>query len=147
MLALSKHIYSLERKMHTITYLPTAFEYYSAIHLTRLYRKPFFVYQDVCALKKSTFKFPLQDKGIDIIDEQFQHIAQVKYYKEYSKIYYGKLATFLATPLLVGKKLEMTLVRTNHCFLHSDIKRIIDRKDLNDIQLCTKDFVNTKYGI
>ena len=143
MFQLSKHIYSLERKMHIITHLPTAFKYYSAIHLTRYYKKPFFVYGDICSSKKTEFGFPIQDKGIDIVDEHFQHIAQVKYYKEYSKIYYGKLATFLATPLLVGKKLDMTLARTN-CLLHSDIKQIIVRGDLNDIRLCNKDFLHTK---
>jgi hypothetical protein len=143
MFHLSKHIYSLERKMLHISHLPTAFEYYSALHLTRYYRKPFFVYQDVPPSKKADFGFPIQDKGVDIVDEHFQHIAQVKYYKEYSQIHYGKLATFLATPLLVGKKLDMTLVRTDHCLLHFDIKQMVIRGDVKDIALCNRDFLQT----
>jgi len=141
MFHLSKHIYSLERKMLHNTHLPTAFEYYSAIHLTRQHKKPFFVYQDISPSKKAEFGFPIQDKGVDIVDEYFQHIAQVKYYRKYSKIHYGKLATFLATPLLVGKKLDMTLIRTDDCLLHSEIKQIIARGDLKDITLSANDFL------
>jgi hypothetical protein len=141
MFHLSKHIYSLERKMLHSTHLPTAFEYYSALHLTRHYQKPFFVYQDISPSKKTEFGFPIQDKGVDIVDEYFQHIVQVKYYRKYSKIYYGKLATFLATPLLIGKKLDMTLVRTDNCLLHSEIKQIVTRGDLKDITLSENDFL------
>jgi len=82
-----------------------------------------------------------------LIDETFNHIGQVKYYGPRSKIYYGKLSTFLATPILVGRKhLQMTLVRTHHSKLHSEIQNIVQRGDLNDVTLCAREFIQNIRG-
>ena len=136
------HLHTLNRKMYMINHLPTLFEYYSARHLTRMYNKPFFVYNDLDVSQKAKFGFPLCDKGVDIVDEDFTHIAQVKYYKEDRHIGYGKLSTFLATPLLVGRgDLVLTLLRTSHSKLDRDIQNIIERGYMNDVSLCDKEFL------
>ena len=142
MFKLAAHLHSLNRKMYTITHLPTLFEYYSALHLTQLYKKPFYVYNNVSSSHKTQFGFPICDKGVDLVDEQFSHIVQVKYYKEDRYIGYGKLSTFLATPILVNNNhLQLSLVRTNHSKLSTDIQDIITRGQLKDITLCNKDFL------
>lgn len=140
----SKHIAYLEMKMKRISNLPIAFEYYSAIHLTKVYKKPFHVYKDVTPLKKVYHGFPIEDKGVDVIDEDFQHIGQVKYYLSQYKIHYGTLATFLATPILVNKKLQLTLLRTNRSLIHSDVQQIIARGHLQDIRLCGEEFLESR---
>jgi len=141
---IAKHIYTLNHKMYRISNLPTAFEYYSAIHLTQLFQKPFHVYQDIPASAKQKFGFPIQDKGVDIVDEGFDHIAQVKYYRNDSVIKYGTLSTFLATPVLVGRKaMKLSLVRTDHSLIHADIQKIVMRGDMTDYKLCQKSFLES----
>jgi len=136
------HLRYLKDQMFHITHRPTLFEYYAAIHLTKQHNRPFYVYQDLPLSHKRDAGFPLTDKGIDVIDECFQHIVQVKYYGPKTKLFYGQLATFLATPLLVGRRdLSLTLVRTNTCKVHSDIRQIIDRKDLTDVPLSDAEFL------
>ena len=138
------HLRYLKDQMFHIRHRPTLFEYYAAIHLTKQHNRPFYVYQDLPLSHKRDAGFPLTDKGIDVIDECFQHIVQVKYYGANTKLHYGQLATFLATPLLVGRRdLSLTLVRTKTCTVHSDIQRIIDRGDLTDVTLCSREFMRT----
>jgi len=133
---MKSHLQFLKNQLSCVTYRPTQFEYYAAIHLTTLYQRPFYVYQDLPISHKLDAGFPLTDKGIDLVDECFRHIVQVKYYNGTNKIHYGKLSTFLATPLLVGRKdLTLTLVRTPQSRVHSDIQKIIRRGDLNDVVL------------
>jgi len=133
---MKSHLQFLKNQLSCVTYRPTQFEYYAAIHLTTLYQRPFYVYQDLPISHKLDAGFPLTDKGIDLVDECFRHIVQVKYYNSTNKIHYGKLSTFLATPLLVGRKdLTLTLVRTPQSRVHSDIQKIIRRGDLNDVVL------------
>ena len=135
-ISMKSHLQFLKNQLSCVTYRPTQFEYYAAIHLTTLYQRPFYVYQDLPISHKLDAGFPLTDKGIDLVDECFRHIVQVKYYNGTNKIHYGKLSTFLATPLLVGRKdLTLTLVRTPQSRVHSDIQKIIRRGDLNDVVL------------
>jgi len=139
---MKSHLRYLKDQMLHMTHRPTLFEYYAAIHLTKQHNRPFYVYQDLPLSHKRNAGFPLTDKGIDVIDECFQHIVQVKYYGPNTKLHYGQLATFLATPLLVGRRdLSLTLVRTKTCTVHSDIQRIIDRGDLTDLALCSREFM------
>ena len=143
MFKLANHICFLEQKMKSLTHLPTIFEYYSALHLSRVYQSRFYVYPDIRPAHKMQHRFPIQDKGVDIIDEHFQHIAQVKYYSPKSIICYGRLSTFLATPILVSRtNLQMSLIRTSHCSLHSEIQSIISNGDMMDITLCDKEFLH-----
>ena len=136
------HVQFLERQMRHITHLPTLFEYYSAIHMTTLHQIRFYAYQDIPLSHKRDAGFPLSDKGIDLVDETFRHIVQVKYYGAQKKLHYGNLATFLATPILVGRpNLRLTLVRTKHSVLHTDLQRMVQRRDLTDITLCSKAFL------
>uniref|UniRef100_A0A6C0DDY5 Uncharacterized protein n=1 Tax=viral metagenome TaxID=1070528 RepID=A0A6C0DDY5_9ZZZZ len=138
------HIRFLESQMQHITHIPTQFEYYSAIHLTKLHQIRFYAYKDIPENHKRDAGFPIYDKGVDLIDETFRHIVQVKYYGPKRKIVYGHLATFFGTPVLVGRKhLNLTLVRTNHSKLHSEIQQIIKRGDLTDVPLCPYAFLKT----
>ena len=146
-MSLPLHLLFLEQRMATMKCLPSRFEYYSAIHLTKLHNVCFYAYKDIPISHKRYAGFPLTDKGIDLIDETFSHIGQVKYYGPRSKIHYGKLSTFLATPILVGRKnLQLTLVRTHHSKLHSDIQNIVHREDLNDVTLCAQEFMKSMRG-
>uniref|UniRef100_A0A6C0KVL0 Mrr-like domain-containing protein n=1 Tax=viral metagenome TaxID=1070528 RepID=A0A6C0KVL0_9ZZZZ len=141
---LLSHLRFLEQRMTSIQHVPTLFEYYSAIHLTNQYQTPFYVYQDIPDNHKRYAGFPLRDKGVDLVNDTFQQVAQVKYYGKKSTLYYGNLSTFLATPLLVGKpNLRMILIRTNVCRLSEDIKKIIRRGDMKDITLCPHTFLQT----
>lgn len=136
------HIRFLESQMRHVTHLPTLFEYYSAIHMTKMNQTRFYVYRDLPASHKRDAGFPLSDKGVDLMDETFRHIVQVKYYGAQKKIHYGNLATFLATPILVGRpNLRLTLIRTKHCVLHSELERIIQRGDMADVPLCSRAFL------
>jgi hypothetical protein len=138
------HILFLEQRLASLTHIPTQFEYYSAIHLSKLHNIRFYAYQDIPENHKRYAGFPLVDKGIDLIDETYNHIVQVKYYGPKRKIGYGHLATFLGTPVLVGRKhLNLTLVRTNHSKLHSEIQQIVQRGDLTDVPLCPYAFLKT----
>ena len=79
-----------------------------------------------------------------MIDSTLQHIVQVKFYKKNGEIHYGKLSTFLASPILVGRKnLQLTLVRTNHSWLHPELQNIVRRGDMNDVTLCPNQFLET----
>lgn len=141
-MTLLSHLHFLESRMTHLQHLPTLFEYYSAIQLTKLRQARYYVYQDIPYSHKHHAGFPVEDKGVDLVDETWQHIVQVKYYGPKQKIHYGKLATFLGTPLLVGRRhLNLTLVRTSHCKLHSDIHRIIRRGDLSDVTLDSRAFI------
>jgi hypothetical protein len=138
------HLRFLEQRMKTIQHLPTVFEYYSAIHLTKEYQTPFYVYQDIPDNHKRYAGFPLRDKGIDLVNDTFQHVAQVKYYGKKSILHYGNLSTFLATPLLVGKpNLRMILIRTNVSRLSEDIQNMVRRGDIKDITLCPQTFLQS----
>ena len=138
------HLQFLEQRLASLTHLPTLFEYYAAIHLTKQLQTQFYVYCDLPNSHKTRAGFPIQDKGIDIIDSTLQHIVQVKYYKKHGIIHYGKLSTFLGSPVLVGRKdLRLTLVRTNHSCLHPDIQNIVKRGDMKDITLCSNQFLQT----
>ena len=142
MTLLARHISFLEQRMKSISHLPTAFEYYSAIHMTYFHHTPFYVYQDIPMSYKLQHGFPIQDKGVDIANNTFTHIGQAKYYREGNIIHYGRLATFLATPLLVGKKdIKLTLIHTHECTLHEEIKQIISRGDLTNFPLCSAAFL------
>jgi hypothetical protein len=139
---ISAHLQFLQYQMKSIVHLPTLFEYYAAIHLTKQLHNPFYVYRDIPDSHKINAGFPIRDKGIDVIDSTLQHIVQVKYYKKHGKIYYGNLSTFLASPILVGQKhLRLTLVRTNHSWLHPEIENIIKRGDMKDVTLCPDQFL------
>jgi hypothetical protein len=138
------HLQFLEQRLASLTHLSLQFEYYSAIHLTKQFQTRFYAYQDIPESHKKYAGFPISDKGIDLIDETFQTIVQVKYYKKNGKIYYGNLSAFLASPILVGRKdLRLTLVRTNHSWLHPEIQNIIKRGDMKDITLCPNQFLET----
>jgi hypothetical protein len=117
-MSLSLHLQFLKQRMAAISCLPTRFEYYSAIHLTRIHNVCFYAYQDIPISHKRYAGFPLTDKGIDLIDETFSHIVQVKYYGAHSKIHYSKLSK-----------------------LHSDIHQIVQRGDLTDVTLCAREFM------
>jgi len=139
---LVQHLSYLEHRIRSIRHLPTAFEYYSAKHLTLYYGTPFHVYQDISPSLKMRYGFPERDQGVDVANEDFTHIGQAKYYGPGKLIHYGTLATFLATPLLVGRKeLKLSLLRTRHSILHTDIKRIANRGVLNDISLDSTEFL------
>ena len=136
------HLRFLESQMTSIHHLPTRFEYYSAIHLTKQKQIRFYAYRDIPVSHKIYAGFPIRDKGVDLIDETFQNIVQVKFYGKRSTLYYGNLSTFLATPILVGQKhLRLSLVRTDHSRLSSEIQKIITRGDMTDIPLCSKAFL------
>ena len=143
-MTLLPHLQFLEQRMSTLRHLPTRFEYYSAIHLTKLYQTRFYAYQDIPLSHKRDAGFPLYDQGVDLIDETFRHIVQVKYYGPRNRIHYSTLATFLGTPLLVGRRhLQLTLVRSKHSIIHSEIHRMVERGDLTDITLCSHEFLKT----
>ena len=128
--------------MNLVRHVPTLFEYHAAMHMTRLHGVRFYVYQDVPESHKMGAGFPVMDKGVDLISETYDHIAQVKYYRPKRTIHYGKLSTFLATPLLVGRPhLRLTLLRTSHCCLHKEIQMIVQRGDMRDVTLCQRAFL------
>ena len=144
------HILYLEKKIkellvHTPNNLtfPTIFEYYSAIHLTNLYQKPFYIWKDLSSTQKKNANFPSTDKGVDITDLTFTILGQSKYYSENNTITYGKLATFLSTDKLVGRNdLKFILLRSHHSLIDKFIKPMIDRKTLIDIPLNNNQFLS-----
>ena len=122
---------------------PTIFEYYSAIHLSNIHQKPFYVWKDLSPFQKKNANFPNTDKGVDITETSFTIIGQSKYYSENNTITYGKLATFLSTDKLVGRNdLQFILLRSHHSIIDKSIKQMIDRKDLIDISLNNNDFLS-----
>jgi hypothetical protein len=132
--------------------IPYIFEYYSAIHMTKLFNKPFFVYKDFSKQLKINQNFPVQDHGIDLIDESLNNIGQVKYYSSKNCITYGKLSTFLASEKLTRKPLSFYLVRTDHCLLDNNIKSMINNNIIHDIPINIDLFnqeikiINNKYS-
>jgi len=142
MALLLPHLSFLEQRMRTIKHLPTAFEYYAAKQMTLFHNTAFYVYQDISPSLKYRHGFPLQDKGVDLADEHFTHIAQVKYYGRGKMLHYGALSTFLGTPLLVGRNdIAMTLIRTQHSLLHPELEKIVKRQNMTDYRLCTAEFL------
>jgi Restriction endonuclease len=141
---IQSHVRYLQYQMKSIVHIPTLFEYYAAIHLTKERQMLFYAYRDIPDSHKMKAGFPVQDKGIDVIDATLQHIVQVKYYKKGGEIHYGKLSTFLATPILVGNKnLQLTLVRTRHSQLHREIQDIVQRGNMADVTLCSHTFLQS----
>lgn len=147
---MKNHISFLNSKMtffkynskHNNLFLPTLFEYYSSIHLTKILNHPFFVYKDLSNEIKLTNGFTIRDKGIDIIDQSTNFIGQCKYYSKENSITYSKISTFLASEKIVGKKLDFYLIRTNDCKIDTLVKKMIDRNDLKDISICREDFLH-----
>jgi len=147
---ISDHISYLEKNInqlliHTPNNLtwPTIFEYYSAIHLSKLYQKPFYVWKDLSPIQKKNYNFPNTDKGVDITETSFTILGQSKYYSENNTITYGKLATFLSTDKLVGRDdLQFILLRSHHSLIDKFIKPMIDRKTLIDIPLNNNEFLS-----
>lgn len=143
-MTLLSHLEYLKHQMSSIRHVPTLFEYYAALHLTRHHGVRFYAYPDLPPSHKQEAGFPITDKGVDLIDETFRHIVQVKYYGPRRRIHYGHLATFLGTPLLVGRRhLTCTLVRTTHCRLHSELHSMVQRGDLSDVTLCSQAFLKS----
>lgn len=139
---LLQHLTFLEKRMRTIRYLPHAFEYYAAKQMSLFHKTPFYVYQDISPIQKQQFGFPIEYKVVNLADENFTHIAQVKYYGHEKNINYETLSTFLGTPILVGKKdITMTLIRTQHFVLHPELQKIVDRCDITDFKLCSTEFL------
>lgn len=81
------------------------------------------------------------DMGIDVSDPKFDHIVQSKYYRANNIITYGKLATFLSMPMLTGKPVKMTLIRTEHSLIDHNIECIIIRGDLEDVVVDNEQFL------
>lgn len=147
---ISNHIKNLERnlsKLYNIKtknnlIIPTCFEYYSAIMLTKTYDTPFNVWKDVSNQQKKEYNFPIRDKGIDLVNEKFSIIGQSKYYKK-SSLTYEKLSTFLAIDKIVDKKdFQMVLVRLSDSKIDKHIKEMISKGILIDFQIDEKDFLN-----
>jgi hypothetical protein len=143
---LEKNIYNIYKtKCKTYDenkrYIPYIFEYYSAIHMTKLLEAPFYLYKDFSKQSKIYQNFPVQDKGIDIINDSLDIVGQAKYYSSKTHITYGKLSTFLATEKLVRKKLSFYLIRTDHSRLDNNIKSMINNKIIYDVPINNKDFL------
>lgn len=144
----SSHIYFLKWNIFRLasspitrfTY-PEIFEYYSAIYMSKRHRTHFHVWKNIDMNKKKKEGFPVMDMGIDVSDPNFVHIVQSKYYRANNMITYGKLATFLSTPLLTGKSVKMTLIRTSHSTIDHNVQCIIIRGDLEDVVVDNKQFL------
>ena len=145
---LEKNIYNIyttyKYKTDKLTFykdIPYIFEYYSAIHMTKLFKKPFFVYKDFPKNLKIKQNFPIEDNGIDLIEESMNIVGQVKYYSPKNYITYRKLATFLASEKLIGKPLSFYLIRTEHCLLDNNIKSMINNNIIIDIPINNDTFL------
>ena len=103
--------------------------------------RPFFMYKDFCKEKKLKNGFPITDKGVDLIDESSNIIGQCKYYSKNTSITYSKLSTFLATEKITGKKLDFYLIRTDDCKIDGLVKKMMDRKILNDVCISRDEFL------
>jgi hypothetical protein len=125
--------------------LPVMFEYYCAMVMSTIYKDPFYVWKNLSSahIKKALADgFPLQEKGIDLFNDSFCHVGQAKFYGKNTTITYGKLATFLASDKLVGKPLRMTLLRTDHSRLSTDIEKMVERGLIEDVRVCTYEFLD-----
>lgn len=145
------HLHYLESEFELAKFLsyhqrlPVMFEYYCAMVMTKKYNTPFYVWKKLEShhLKKALEEgFPLQDKGVDLFNDSFSHIGQVKFYGEKTSITYKKLSTFLSTDKLTGKSLRMTLLRTDHSHLSNDITKMINKGVIEDIRVCTDEFLD-----
>jgi hypothetical protein len=113
--------------------------------MSKEYNTPFYVWKNLSPshLKKAWLEgFPLQEKGIDLFNDSFCHVGQAKFYGKNTTVTYGKLATFLSYEKLVGKSLRMTLLRTDHSRLSSDIVKMVERGLIDDVRVCTCDFLD-----
>ena len=144
-----KHVEFLDKKIKLLmkssidnNNIPTIFEYYSAIKLTKQFNKEFYVYNDVFKFRKQDFNFPIKDHGIDVTNLSLNSIGQCKYYSSNSYITYKKLSTFLASEKLVGKKLDFFLVRTAHSKLDCLVKKMIFRNNIIDIPINNDEFLD-----
>ena len=118
------HITFLEENIYTALNhlneksLPSIFEYYCAIFLSKKHNENFYVWKDILPSIKENLKAPTNDKGIDISNEYFTNLNQVKYYGEDSIICYSKLSTFLAFGTFFTKEIRnnicYSLLRTEH---------------------------------
>ena len=136
------NIFKMESSPLTRFTYPEIFEYYSAIYMSKRYQTQFHVWKNIDKEKKKKESFPVMDMGIDVSDPHFSHIVQCKYYRANNIITYGKLATFLSTPLLTGKSAKMTLIRTEHSLIDHNIKCIIDRGDLEEVLVVNEQFLH-----
>jgi hypothetical protein len=109
--------------------------------MSKRHQSQFHVWKHIDMNKKKKEGFPVMDMGIDVSDPHFNHIVQSKYYRANNMITYGKLATFLSTPLLTGKSVKMTLIRTEHSLIDHNIECIIIRGDLEDVVVNNKQFL------
>ena len=146
---LTSHIHFLEWNIFRLSSLPVSnltypkiFEYYSAIHMSRRHKKQFYVWKNIDKKKKKKAGFPIMDMGVDVSDLHFKNIVQSKYYSANNIITYGKLATFLSTPMLTGKESKLTLFRTDHSFVDCTVQRIVDRGDLEDVLINNEQFLH-----
>lgn len=124
--------------------LPVLFEYYCAMVMSTIYKDPFYVWKNLSPSQEKKallVGFPLQEKGIDLFNDSFCHVGQAKFYGK-NTITYGKLATFLAYEKLVGKPLRMTLLRTDHSRLSNDIVKMVERGLVDDVCVCTHEFLD-----
>ncbi len=149
MVEMETHLAYLERQIHDLGkhHAPMTravqFEYYSAIYMTLLHKKPFYVWKDLTPRQKEAAGFPINDKGIDITEPSFDIVGQAKYYGEGQSIGYGTLATFLAMPILSGKNLDLHLLRTEHSRITTDIQTIVKGGRLTDEPMCASTFLET----
>lgn len=132
--------YMKKHNPYNPNFLPCLFEYYSAIHLSKILNKDFYIYNDL-TINCPIYDFPKRDNGIDLIDTSLSVIGQCKYYSNNKYITYGNLSTFLASDKLIGKKFEFYLVRTDESNIDNMVKKIIDRKYMVDIRLSKQDFL------
>lgn len=143
------HLAYLERQIHDLGKHPAPmtravqFEYYSAIYMTLLHKKPFYVWKDITPRQKEAAGFPINDKGIDIAEPSFDIVGQAKYYGVGQSIGYGTLSTFLAMPILSGKNLNLNLLRTDHSRITTDIQTIVKGGRLIDSPICDSTFLET----
>ena len=147
---LLSHIRVLEWNMFALYYqkknnitLPTIFEYYSARYFTEKYNRPYHVWGDIPPNQKTSNRFYVKDTGVDVSEDTFTHICQVKYYREGNVIPYGKLSSFLAMPLLVGRRdMRLTLFRTSHSLIDKKVLKMVERGDLEDITVDNDEFLS-----
>ena len=132
--------YMKKHNPYSPNFLPCLFEYYFAIHLSKILNKDFYIYNDL-TITCPIYDFPKRDNGIDLIDTSLSVIGQCKYYSNNNYITYGNLSTFLASDKLIGKKFEFYLIRTDESKIDNMVQKIIDRKDMVDICLSKKEFL------
>ena len=146
----STHLRFLEWKIYQIytqkrnsLSFPTMFEYYGAIHFSEQYHRPYRVWGDITATSKKNHKFQVRDTGVDLTEDTFTHLCQVKYYRAGNMISYSKLANFLAMPLIIGRHdIKMTLFRPSHSLLDRKTLRLIDKGDLEDVVIENDKFLS-----